>query len=116
MVKFGTLCVQTITEWETVYLIASIIHFLGVTFYAIFASGEKQSWAEPADDDDDDQAVDGNEAAVDSKAALPDSTYGTTTAADAGLYQTSLEMVQRPGDQVAAVTYSNGPACERQQR
>ncbi|XP_067655531.1 vesicular glutamate transporter 2-like [Haliotis asinina] len=34
-------------EWQTVFLIASIIHFCGVVFYAIFASGEKQSWAEP---------------------------------------------------------------------
>jgi len=34
-------------EWETVYLIASFIHFGGVIFYAIFASGEKQPWAEP---------------------------------------------------------------------
>jgi hypothetical protein len=34
-------------EWETVYLIASFIHFVGVVFYAIFASGEQQPWAEP---------------------------------------------------------------------
>lgn len=29
---------------------ASSVHFLGVTFYAIFASGEKQHWAEAAED------------------------------------------------------------------
>ena len=29
------------------FLIASLIHFAGVTFYAIFASGEKQPWADP---------------------------------------------------------------------
>ena len=29
------------------FLTASLIHFSGVVFYAIFASGEKQPWAEP---------------------------------------------------------------------
>lgn len=38
---------KTIKEWETVFLIASLIHFGGVIFYAIFASGEKQPWADP---------------------------------------------------------------------
>ncbi|KAH8854129.1 Vesicular glutamate transporter 1 [Schistosoma japonicum] len=32
--------------WPIVFLIASLVHFAGVTFYAIFASGEKQPWAE----------------------------------------------------------------------
>lgn len=30
-----------------VFIIASTIHFVGVVFYAIFASGEKQPWADP---------------------------------------------------------------------
>lgn len=34
-------------EWETVFLIAALIHLAGVIFYAIFASGEKQFWADP---------------------------------------------------------------------
>ena len=34
-------------EWRWVFLIAAIIHYLGITFYAIFASGEKQEWANP---------------------------------------------------------------------
>ena len=29
------------------FLTASMIHFSGVVFYAIFASGEKQPWADP---------------------------------------------------------------------
>ena len=33
------------SEWGHVFLIASTIHFIGVTFYAIFASGELQDWA-----------------------------------------------------------------------
>ncbi|CAF3735267.1 unnamed protein product [Rotaria sp. Silwood1] len=34
-------------EWAHVFLIASLIHFGGVIFYGLFASGEKQPWAEP---------------------------------------------------------------------
>ena len=34
------------------FLLASAIHFLGVIFYAIFASGEKQAWADPPKEDD----------------------------------------------------------------
>uniref|UniRef100_A0A1I8G8S5 MFS domain-containing protein n=1 Tax=Macrostomum lignano TaxID=282301 RepID=A0A1I8G8S5_9PLAT len=37
-------------SWSKVFLIASLIHFAGVTFYALFASGEKQAWAEPPDE------------------------------------------------------------------
>jgi hypothetical protein len=39
--------VQAAGQWQTVFLIASLIHFAGVIFYAIFASGEKQAWADP---------------------------------------------------------------------
>ena len=34
------------------FLIASLVHFSGVIFYGIFASGEKQSWADPVNGDD----------------------------------------------------------------
>lgn len=43
---------QKIKQWETVFLTASLIHFAGVIFYAIFASGEKQPWADPPPDED----------------------------------------------------------------
>uniref|UniRef100_A0A183BYY3 MFS domain-containing protein n=1 Tax=Globodera pallida TaxID=36090 RepID=A0A183BYY3_GLOPA len=33
--------------WVTVFLLASLIHFTGITFYAVYASGELQEWAEP---------------------------------------------------------------------
>lgn len=33
-----------------VFILASSIHFFGVIFYAVFASGEKQHWAEAAED------------------------------------------------------------------
>lgn len=42
-----SVCVQAPAQWQTVFLIASLIHFAGVIFYAIFASGEKQPWADP---------------------------------------------------------------------
>merc|ERR550539_2001937 len=38
-------------EWSHVFLIASSIHFFGVIFYAIFASGEQQSWANEVTDE-----------------------------------------------------------------
>ncbi|XP_059478768.1 vesicular glutamate transporter 1 [Neocloeon triangulifer] len=34
-------------SWKTAFILAACVHFFGVTFYAIFASGELQSWAEP---------------------------------------------------------------------
>ncbi|XP_071954981.1 vesicular glutamate transporter 1-like [Antedon mediterranea] len=37
---------KTPEEWEKVFLIAAIIHFVGVIFYGMFASGEKQPWAD----------------------------------------------------------------------
>ena len=35
------------------FVIASVIHFLGVAFYAVFASGELQPWAEPPKDEEE---------------------------------------------------------------
>ncbi|KAL3315172.1 hypothetical protein Ciccas_006203 [Cichlidogyrus casuarinus] len=36
--------------WKIVFIIAGLIHTVGVTFYAIFASGEVQPWAEPPEE------------------------------------------------------------------
>ncbi|KAG7333318.1 hypothetical protein KOW79_003453 [Hemibagrus wyckioides] len=38
---------KTRREWQNVFVIASMVHYCGVIFYAIFASGEKQDWADP---------------------------------------------------------------------
>ncbi|NWW39882.1 VGLU3 protein, partial [Panurus biarmicus] len=38
---------KTREEWQNVFLIAALVHYTGVIFYAIFASGEKQEWADP---------------------------------------------------------------------
>lgn len=36
-----------LSKWKYVFLIAGIIHYLGIIFYGLFASGEKQDWANP---------------------------------------------------------------------
>ncbi|NWH69480.1 VGLU1 protein, partial [Piaya cayana] len=38
---------KTREEWQWVFLIAALVHYAGVIFYGIFASGETQDWAEP---------------------------------------------------------------------
>uniref|UniRef100_A0A8C6XCW9 Solute carrier family 17 member 8 n=1 Tax=Naja naja TaxID=35670 RepID=A0A8C6XCW9_NAJNA len=38
---------KTREEWQNVFLIAALVHYSGVVFYALFASGEKQEWADP---------------------------------------------------------------------
>uniref|UniRef100_A0A8C8C663 Vesicular glutamate transporter 1 n=1 Tax=Oncorhynchus tshawytscha TaxID=74940 RepID=A0A8C8C663_ONCTS len=38
---------KTREEWQYVFLIAALVHYGGVIFYGLFASGEKQWWAEP---------------------------------------------------------------------
>ncbi|KAI1883867.1 hypothetical protein AGOR_G00236450 [Albula goreensis] len=44
---------KTRLEWQNVFVIASMVHYSGVIFYAIFASGEKQDWADPESTSDD---------------------------------------------------------------
>ncbi|XP_060803924.1 vesicular glutamate transporter 1 [Amyelois transitella] len=38
---------KAITEWRAVFLMGATVHFIGITIYGIFASGELQPWAEP---------------------------------------------------------------------
>jgi ACS family sodium-dependent inorganic phosphate cotransporter-like MFS transporter 6/7/8 len=40
---------QSRGSWKIVFLMAATVHSIGVTFYAIFASGDLQPWAEPDD-------------------------------------------------------------------
>ncbi|XP_069811555.1 vesicular glutamate transporter 3 isoform X1 [Dendropsophus ebraccatus] len=44
---------KTREEWQNVFLIAALVHYSGVIFYGIFASGDKQDWADPEDLSDD---------------------------------------------------------------
>lgn len=38
-------------SWKIVFIMAATVHFIGVTFYGIFASGDLQPWAEPTDEE-----------------------------------------------------------------
>lgn len=51
--SFCSHCVQTREEWQYVFLIASLVHYGGVVFYGLFASGEKQPWADPEETSDE---------------------------------------------------------------
>ena len=42
---------QSRASWKIVFLMAATVHSIGVTFYAIFASGDLQPWAEPPSDE-----------------------------------------------------------------
>nr|CAG4647849.1 EOG090X04X8 [Moina brachiata]SVE92971.1 EOG090X04X8 [Moina brachiata] len=44
---------KTAQEWQTIFIIAAVIHFLGVAFYGVFASGELQPWAEQIEEEHD---------------------------------------------------------------
>uniref|UniRef100_A0A8C0XPH7 Major facilitator superfamily (MFS) profile domain-containing protein n=1 Tax=Castor canadensis TaxID=51338 RepID=A0A8C0XPH7_CASCN len=46
-VGFSGFAISSREEWQYVFLIAALVHYGGVIFYAIFASGEKQPWADP---------------------------------------------------------------------
>lgn len=35
-----------------IFIIASCIHAFGVVFYALFASGERQEWADPPEEEE----------------------------------------------------------------
>ncbi|XP_059421133.1 vesicular glutamate transporter 3-like isoform X2 [Carassius carassius] len=76
---------KTRLEWQHVFVIASMVHYTGVIFYAIFASGEKQDWADPENTSDEkcgiigeDELADETEPKCDSALATKQKTYGTT--------------------------------------
>ena len=48
---FNDFFFQSADEWQVVFIIASCVHFAGIIFYGIFASGEKQPWAEPPEEE-----------------------------------------------------------------
>ncbi|XP_024936871.1 vesicular glutamate transporter 1 [Cephus cinctus] len=39
---------EDVYSWRNVFIMAACVHFFGVTFYAIFCSGELQPWADPS--------------------------------------------------------------------
>lgn len=38
---------QSKEEWQTVLIVSAFIHYGGIIFYGLFASGELQPWADP---------------------------------------------------------------------
>lgn len=84
---------QTREEWQYVFLIASMVHYGGVIFYGIFASGEKQPWADPEQTSeekcgfiDEDELAEETGDITQSYGALggPAKTYGATTQLNGG--------------------------------
>ncbi|XP_030646235.1 vesicular glutamate transporter 3 [Chanos chanos] len=82
---------KTRLEWQNVFVIAAMVHYTGVIFYAIFASGEKQDWADPENTSDEkcgiigqDELADETEPSSDSALAVRKKTYGTTTESSIG--------------------------------
>ncbi|TWW75543.1 Vesicular glutamate transporter 3 [Takifugu flavidus] len=75
---------KTRLEWQNVFVIASMVHYSGVIFYAIFASGEQQAWANPESTSEDKCGIIGeDELAEESElnsdiTAAPKKSYGTT--------------------------------------
>ncbi|XP_031677926.1 vesicular glutamate transporter 3-like isoform X2 [Oncorhynchus kisutch] len=75
---------KTRLEWQHVFVIASMVHYTGVIFYAIFASGDKQDWADPESTSDDKTGIiDEDELAEETElnseiAMAPKKSYGTT--------------------------------------
>ncbi|XP_056137822.1 vesicular glutamate transporter 3 [Lampris incognitus] len=74
---------KTRLEWQNVFVIAAMVHYSGVIFYAIFASGEKQDWADPEDTSEDkcgiideDELAEESELNSESRLA-PKQSYGT---------------------------------------
>lgn len=66
------------------FVIAAMVHYTGVIFYAIFASGDKQDWADPESTSDDKIGIiDKDELAEETElnseiAMAPKKSYGTT--------------------------------------
>uniref|UniRef100_A0A671XIU3 Solute carrier family 17 member 8 n=1 Tax=Sparus aurata TaxID=8175 RepID=A0A671XIU3_SPAAU len=75
---------KTRLEWQNVFVIASMVHYSGVIFYAIFASGEQQDWADPESTSEDKCGIiDEDELAEESELnsenmMVPKRGYGTT--------------------------------------
>lgn len=103
---------QTREEWQYVFLIAALVHYGGVVFYGIFASGEKQPWADPEQTSEEKCGfIDEDELAEEtgditqgysSLAAGPAKTYGATTQLNGGWpggWEKKEEYVQESSEQ-----------------
>ncbi|TRY85843.1 hypothetical protein DNTS_011879 [Danionella cerebrum] len=94
---------KTREEWQNVFLIASLVHYGGVIFYGIFASGEKQPWADPEETSDEKCGfIDEDELAEETgditmshaPFGAPAKTYGATTSQLNGGWATGWEKTE----------------------
>uniref|UniRef100_A0AAQ5XIW3 Major facilitator superfamily (MFS) profile domain-containing protein n=1 Tax=Amphiprion ocellaris TaxID=80972 RepID=A0AAQ5XIW3_AMPOC len=75
---------KTRLEWQNVFVIAAMVHYSGVIFYALFASGEQQDWANPESTSEDkcgiiDEDELAEESELNSESMIaPKKSYGTT--------------------------------------
>ncbi|KAJ8333897.1 hypothetical protein SKAU_G00412160 [Synaphobranchus kaupii] len=102
---------KTREEWQYVFLIAALVHYGGVIFYGIFASGEKQPWADPELTSeekcgfiDEDELAEETGDITQSYGALggPAKTYGATTQLNGGWpngWEKKEEYVQEGAEQ-----------------
>uniref|UniRef100_A0AAR2KGY5 Major facilitator superfamily (MFS) profile domain-containing protein n=1 Tax=Pygocentrus nattereri TaxID=42514 RepID=A0AAR2KGY5_PYGNA len=70
---------KTRREWQNVFVIASMVHYCGVIFYAIFASGEKQDWADPENTSDEKCGIIGEDELAQETEPSCDSSLATRT-------------------------------------
>ncbi|XP_018418519.1 PREDICTED: vesicular glutamate transporter 2 [Nanorana parkeri] len=99
---------KTREEWQYVFLIAAMVHYGGVIFYGLFASGDKQPWADPEQTSDEkcgfihedelaEESGDTSQNYINYGAAK---TYGATTQANSGWpngWEKREEFVQEEG-------------------
>jgi len=85
-------------EWQTVFLMASSVHFFGVIFYAVFASGEIQEWAKatPAEEN------------VEMDLEKPVGGYGANINVDTSLQEQETMLEQEPAHQPSANPFTAG--------
>ncbi|CAL8325586.1 unnamed protein product [Gadus morhua 'NCC'] len=108
---------KTREEWQYVFLIAAMVHYGGVIFYGIFASGEKQPWADPEEMSDEKCGfIDEDELAEETgditqsigpggAVGGPPKSYGATAQLNGGWVQDwdkTEEYVQQPAGQMHA--------------
>ncbi|XP_012688549.1 vesicular glutamate transporter 2.2 [Clupea harengus] len=114
---------KTRDEWQYVFLIAALVHYGGVIFYGIFASGEKQPWADPEETseekcgfiDEDELAEETGDITLghmplgaQSGAGGASKTYGATTQVNTGWAQ-SWDKTEEYIQEGATQPYSAGP-------
>uniref|UniRef100_A0A8C5GMH2 Major facilitator superfamily (MFS) profile domain-containing protein n=1 Tax=Gouania willdenowi TaxID=441366 RepID=A0A8C5GMH2_GOUWI len=105
---------KTREEWQYVFLIAALVHYGGVVFYGIFASGEKQPWADPEETSDEkcgfineDELAEETGDITQSYGAMagPAKSYGATAQLNGGWVQDwekTEEYVQQPTGKIYA--------------